>query len=64
MADTKVYLPKQTVTRGVPGYKGKDIVVVDPKNNRQLSAEADAKASKDEAAKAREADAKPVVASK
>jgi hypothetical protein len=28
--DTKVYLPRQRVRRGTAGYRGKNIVVVDP----------------------------------
>lgn len=34
MADTKVYLPRQTVRRGKAGYKGKDVVIVDPKTSK------------------------------
>ena len=40
MADTKVYLPKQQIEprRGVAGYKGKDIVVVDPATGNEKPA--------------------------
>lgn len=46
VADTKIYLPKQTVRRGVAGYRGKDVVVVDPATRKELSAAEDAQASK------------------
>lgn len=38
MADQKIYLPKQRVTRGVPGYKGKGIVIVDPDTKKETPA--------------------------
>lgn len=38
VADTKVYLPKQNVRRGVAGYRGKDVVVVDPATGKQAKA--------------------------
>lgn len=41
MADTKIYLPKQKVRRGVAGYQGKNIVVVDPATAKQKPAESD-----------------------
>jgi hypothetical protein len=31
----KVYLPKQVVTRGKPGYRGEDIVVIDPATGKE-----------------------------
>lgn len=37
--DTKVYLPKQHVRRGVAGYKGDDVVVVDTDGSRQSARE-------------------------
>lgn len=47
MADTKVYLPKQKTRRGVAGYRGEGIVVVDAegKEDKKASAAA-AKAAK------------------
>ena len=33
--DTKVYLPKQQTRRGVAGYRGKNIVVVDPETGNE-----------------------------
>lgn len=30
VAETKVYVPKQKTKRGVAGYKGPNVVVVDP----------------------------------
>lgn len=42
VADTKVYLPKQHVRRGVAGYKGKDVVVVDPATRKERTADEDA----------------------
>lgn len=36
--DTKVYLPQQRVKRGVAGYRGEDIVVVDPDTGKTKAA--------------------------
>lgn len=38
MADTKVYLPKNKARRGVAGYKGDNIVVVDPATGKEDTA--------------------------
>lgn len=35
MADDKVYLPKQQTNRGVAGYRGENIVVVDPATGKE-----------------------------
>ncbi len=48
VADDKVYLPKQTTNRGVAGYRGENIVVVDPatgKEDRKATASANKSAS-------------------
>lgn len=50
MADTKIYVPKQTVRRGVAGYRGKGIVIVDP-TKAKAEAAAAAKKAAAEAAK-------------
>lgn len=51
MAETKIYLPKQKTRRGVAGYRGAGIVVVDAdgKEDKKASAAA-AKAGKKPAA--------------
>jgi hypothetical protein len=33
--DKKIYVPKQKVKRGVAGYRGKDVVVVDPETGKE-----------------------------
>lgn len=38
MAD-KIYVPKQRVKRGVAGYRGKNIVVVDAKGRQDAAPE-------------------------
>lgn len=37
MADQPIYLPKQSVKpgRGVAGYKGKDVIVIDPATGKE-----------------------------
>lgn len=35
VADDKIYLPKQTTNRGVAGYRGENIVVVDPATGKE-----------------------------
>lgn len=56
--EDKIYLPKQKVTRGVPGYRGKNIVVVgdDGREDKKASAAAvkDADAAKADAGDASE----------
>jgi hypothetical protein len=48
VADTKIYVPKQKTNRGVAGYKGKNVVVVDPATGEEDKAatKAAAKAAK------------------
>ena len=41
--DTKVYLPKQTSRRGVAGYRGSNIVVVDREGKEDKKATSEAK---------------------
>ena len=45
--DTKVYLPKQQTRRGVAGYRGKNIVVVDTDGKEDKKATAAAKKAAD-----------------
>ncbi|HEY6568606.1 MAG TPA: hypothetical protein VI341_13905 [Actinomycetota bacterium] len=47
MATEKIYLPKQRVKRGVAGYRGKDIVVMDARNKAEAAPEKKAKKAKD-----------------
>jgi len=35
VAEQKIYVPKQKVKRGVAGYRGKDVVVVDPETGKE-----------------------------
>lgn len=35
VADDKIYLPKQATNRGVAGYRGENIVVVDPVTGKE-----------------------------
>jgi hypothetical protein len=46
VADTKIYVPKQKSRRGVAGYRGANVVVVDPdtgKEDKQATAKAQRK---------------------
>lgn len=47
VATEKIYLPKQRVKRGVAGYRGKDIVVMDARNKAEAAPEKKAKKAKD-----------------
>ena len=38
MADSKIYLPQQKVRRGKAGYKGKNVVVIDPDTGKPAAA--------------------------
>lgn len=38
MADTKIYVPKQKQSRGVAGYRGANVVVVDPESGKETPA--------------------------
>lgn len=39
MADTKIFVPKQPVKRGVAGYRGKNVVVVDRRGKPEAAPE-------------------------
>ena len=51
--DTKVYLPKQKSRRGVAGYRGKNVVVIDPATGNE---DKKATAAANKAAKSRSDD--------
>jgi hypothetical protein len=40
MADRKIYVPKQRTNRGVAGYRGTNVVIVDDKTFEQKAAPA------------------------
>lgn len=44
--DSKIYLPKQRVRRGIAGYHGKNVVVVDPSTKRTRTAAEDTEDTK------------------
>jgi hypothetical protein len=38
VADTKIYVPKQRQSRGVAGYRGANVVIVDPDSGKEAPA--------------------------
>lgn len=53
VADDKIYLPKQTTNRGLAGYRGENIVVIDPATGKE-DRRATSHANKSAAEQARE----------